>query len=151
MSYDAQNDARDITDAAIISFASACPNLTKFELPCSKLKDESLIALFSNCPNLTHVEVTGGGARRNIRGDAFNALRDNEAWAPLLKKLIVPNNTEDKVYMKAMRELGRARPDLVIELAETSELKKWGDWVLVNDYNVYKKGRLSGQRHSKIG
>lgn len=47
--------------------------------------------------------------------------------------------------MNSMRELGKARPAMTIELVSVSEEKKWGDWELVKSWTKYKNGRkMSG-------
>ncbi|KAA8625601.1 hypothetical protein PtrSN002B_005567 [Pyrenophora tritici-repentis] len=133
--YKAHNDAQGITPTALLTLVEISPSLKKISLPGANLNDDALLDCLAWCQKLTHLEITGTG----ITGTAFLEAAENPDWAPGLKKLRVPRgNTK---YMRAMRVLGRARPQLTIELVWYSEEKKWGSWDLVVVSEKYRKGR----------
>lgn len=145
VSYDAKNDADSLTDAAVVAFAQACPNLTKVQIQgIYKQGNDSVIAFFEHCPKLKHLEITGKSDNVNAR--VFDVIVQNPAWAPQMKQLLLTDKNDEKAYMKAMRELSRARPTLMIKLASIHENKKWGDWELDRYDVMYKKGRKTERR-----
>lgn len=130
--------ARSLTDTALSRLARRCPKLKKLILPGThSLSDTSLFTLLSSCPDMTHLEITGSTMTHN----AFATLQAHPTWAPKLKKLRLADHSGNAKFIKAMRELGRERPDLTIELVSTSQVKKWGDWELEVSCTTYKKGR----------
>ncbi|KAM5353559.1 hypothetical protein ACJ41O_000209 [Fusarium nematophilum] len=152
VSYTAKNTAKDVTDDAAIRLAKACPNLRKVQLQgIEKVGEGAMRALFENCPNLTSLEITcttNSGIWKPMSGETLDALRENPGWAPKLKNLIVSEREDNKVFMKAMRALGKARPRLTVTLVSKLEYKKWGDYEIEVMKTNYKKGRI--QQH-KMG
>lgn len=140
VSYAAHN-SNTITTGAVNKLAKACPKLKKVSLPDnSSLGDVALTNLLARCPHLTHVELSG--RRGSITSEALDAIRENPEWAPNLKKLrIGGSRSSEKQWLKEMRDLTRARPNLVVDLVSTSERKKYGDWEVETYHTSYKKGR----------
>lgn len=139
VSYEAHNNARGVTDASIIRFAQACPNLTHFLLPNvgHGVTDASLIALTQHCPKLAEVYLTGA----RWSGRAFETLLANPELGPKLKRLSLHDISENKETMKPLREASKARPDLIIYMVSKTEEKHYGDWEMVTKTDVYYKGR----------
>ncbi|KAK9794492.1 putative F-box domain-containing protein [Seiridium cardinale] len=140
--YDAHNDATGVTDAGLSALAKACPRLSKIQLQGTReLGDPSLRAIFQWCQDLTSLEISGTSGSQPMFSDAaLNALREAPAALPRLKTLRLTETT-DRAFMKAMRDLGKARPKLTIDLVSTSEYKKWDSWYLRVSRDTYKKGR----------
>lgn len=145
VTYGAQNNARCLTDRAVIRLAKACPNLTKVHLPgTSVITDDGLLSLFENCSRLASVELTGTsrGSWHGLTGKALIELRENPQWASNLKKLVLGEREDNILFMKAMRSLTKVRTSLTVTLLQRHEVKKWGDWELEETETHYKKGRL---------
>ncbi|KAK6078696.1 hypothetical protein SCUP234_06034 [Seiridium cupressi] len=135
---------------------SVCRNLTQFLFTYSdvdydahndatggtrKLGDPALRAIFRWCQDLTSLEISGTSGSQSMFSDAaLNALREAPAALPRLKTLRLTETT-GRAFMKAMRDLGKARPKLTIDLVSTSEYKKWDSWYLRVSHDTYKKGR----------
>jgi hypothetical protein len=93
------------------------------------------------------LEVTGAsGGRGRIEGKALDELRGHPELVPALKSLILVDNEQNKVFMKAMREMSKARPALTISLVSKSETKNYGDWDLEGGSTHYKNGRKSSTK-----
>ncbi|KAM0814518.1 putative F-box domain-containing protein [Seiridium cardinale] len=140
--YNAHNDATGVTNAGVSALAKACPRLSKIQLQGTRdLGDPALRAIFRWCQNLTSLEISGTSGSQPMFSDAaLNALREAPAALPRLKTLRLTETT-DRAFMKAMRDLGKARPKLTIDLVSTSEYKKWDSWYLRVSRDTYKKGR----------
>ena len=148
VSRGAHNDAKGVTDEAVIRLAHLCPNLKYVQLQgTSGLGDSSLTAFFQHCPKLLQLEITefSSGSMSTLRGTAFDALRENPDWAPKLKKLRVASpedaQVSDRQLMKPMRALSKEREKLLIQLVTVRESKKWGDWELEVMWYDYRNGR----------
>ncbi|KAH6871895.1 hypothetical protein B0T10DRAFT_522708 [Thelonectria olida] len=144
--YGARNNAESLTNEAVVRLGKSCPNLKKVQLQAtSRVTDDGLLGLFENCPNLTWVELTGTsrGSRDKLSGRALDELRDHPEWVPKLKKLILGEGEQNKLFMKAMRSLSKERPGLAVTLLQRHEVKKWGDWELEETKIEYKKGRVA--------
>lgn len=149
VSYGAKNDAKALTNDAVVRLSKSCPSLKTVQLQgTAHVTDDGLLGLFQNCPNLTSVEVTY--VTRNhtggLTGRALDELREHPEWAPKLKKLILGESEHNKVFMKAMRALTRERTGLTVTLVSRSERKRWGDWELEETRESYKKGRVARAR-----
>ncbi|KAI4913307.1 hypothetical protein J4E85_010760 [Alternaria conjuncta] len=131
------------TSTRKITFGSAfelTENLKKISLPgsrSSKLGDQGLIHLISFCQNLTHLEFSGSG----VTEVTFEQWIAHPDWAPNLKKLRLNDLSYNRKPMRALREFGRTRPTLPIELVTRSEFKKWDTWYLQTSHDTYKNGR----------
>ncbi|KAK0652750.1 hypothetical protein B0T16DRAFT_455093 [Cercophora newfieldiana] len=144
VSRDATNDAKTVTDAALVRLARACPNLTTFMLQgTSGLGDESFLAFYEHCPNLTFLELTAASGDHNrFSSRAFEALSGNPGWMPRLKKLLLTINMCAKgPFMNAMKAMSKERPALLITSVTVDERKKWGDWEMEKYEESWKKGR----------
>ncbi|KAJ4175737.1 hypothetical protein NW759_017268 [Fusarium solani] len=144
--YGARNNAESLTNEAVARLGESCPNLKIVQLQAtSRVTDDGLLSFFENCPNLTSVELTGTsrGNWDQLSGRALDQLREHPEWAPKLKKLILGEGEDNKLFMKAMRSLTKERPGLTVTLLQQHEIKKWGDWELEETKMVYKKGRLA--------
>ncbi|KAM0229435.1 hypothetical protein ACHAPO_009978 [Fusarium lateritium] len=139
----AKNDAKDVTDEAVVRLAKGLPKLRTFSLPgTTKVGDEGFLALVSNCPDLRLLELTPRGYGPRVTKEALEEFCKHPEWCPGLKQLVVHRSDDDnKDWMKAMRELGKQRDKLVITLLSRSEQKKWGDWELTTNPQHYVKGR----------
>jgi len=129
-----------VTDESIKLLAKACRNLKKISLPgsrSSELGDQGLIHLISFCQNLTHLEFSGSGVTE-VTLEQWIAHPD---WAPNLKKLRLNDLSYNRKPMRALREFGRTRPTLPIELVTRSQFKKWDTWYLETSHDTYKNGR----------
>ncbi|CAJ0548580.1 Ff.00g021930.m01.CDS01 [Fusarium sp. VM40] len=148
VSYDAKNDAKQVTNHGIILLSKSLPNLKVLELPGTKLiTDDGLIGLFQNCSQMKNLEVSGssyGGGP--IEGNALDELRAHPEWVPGLKSLKLVDNESNKVFMTAMKEMSRARPALAISLVSRSEEKNYGDWDLEVSSKHFKNGRKSSAK-----
>ena len=115
--FGSRNHARDLTEEAIVRLAENCPNLRCVQLQgTGNLTDRALICFFQNCADLTDLEISHAEwYLGSMTGTAFDTLRTRPDWAPKLIKLCV-KNYESKAFMKAMRELTRARQKLLIQL-----------------------------------
>jgi hypothetical protein len=145
VSYDAKNDATKVTNDGIILLSKSLPNLKFFELPGTWLiTDDGLIGLIQNCSQMRSIEVTGtSGNGGVIEGKALDQLRAHPEWVPGLKSLLLVDNEKSKVFMTAMREMSRARPELTISLVSRSEEKNYGDWDLKESSKHFRNGRKS--------
>ncbi|KAF1851085.1 uncharacterized protein K460DRAFT_401112 [Cucurbitaria berberidis CBS 394.84] len=141
VSYDANNGAKGLTDTAVINLAKHCPKLRKIYLPdTTSLSGEALLRLLASCPALTYVEMTGS----RMTATLFEIFQQHPEWVPKLKTLRLTDPHQDTKFMKAMRELGRDRPNLKVELVSTSQEKNWGDWDLKVYHTTYMNGRKVG-------
>ncbi|KAF5672565.1 hypothetical protein FHETE_3699 [Fusarium heterosporum] len=146
VSYDAKNDAAAVTDKGLVRLSKLLPNLRVLKLQGTRLiTDDGLVSALKNFWGLRSLEVTGlTGGCSPISGEAFRVLREHVEYAPALQSLLLVNGESSKDFMKAMREMGRARPQLVVSLVSTSEEKKWGDWELRRISSHFKNGRRQG-------
>ena len=145
VSSGAHNHAAHLTEGAVLRLTENCPNLRCVQLQGTKgLTDNALICFFRRCADLTDLEISatsGGGS--SLTGTSFDTLRENPDWAPKLIKLRV-NEDKSKLFMKAMRELTRAREQLLVQLVWVSEHKVYrdDDYVLENTEWNYLEGRI---------
>jgi hypothetical protein len=148
VSYDAKNDAKDVTNKGIIRLVKSLPNLTVLELPGTRLiTDDGLIGLIHNCFQMRGLEVSGmSGGGSLIEGKALDELREHPEFVPALKSLILADKEQSKDFMKAMREMSKARPALAVSLVSRSETKNYGDWDLEERSTHYKNGRKSSAK-----
>ncbi|KAH0499650.1 hypothetical protein TgHK011_006827 [Trichoderma gracile] len=115
---------RELTDAAIVRLAQACPNLVHVSLDGAvQLTDKSLLSLFTNCPNLVFVQVSGDdNSPGRVKGTALRKLKDSPAMAPKLIELKLSDQCEiDERLEAAMKALSAARRDLLIQADNTHE------------------------------
>jgi len=113
-----------LTDAAVVRLATACPNLTHASLDGSKyLTDISMLAFFSNCPNLRYLAVTGNDkVPGNLKGSALDELRENPDLGKKLKKMrLTDQDIFDKKLERAVKSLSTSRKTLAIEVGNTHE------------------------------
>ncbi|KAI4923057.1 uncharacterized protein J4E92_007809 [Alternaria infectoria] len=136
--YDAHNDCL-VTDEGIKRLARGCRNLKKISLPGGgrSMGDEGLIHLLTFCHDITHLEFSGGG----VTEAAFQQMAANSDLAPNLKKLRLDDQSSDKNFMRGMREFGRSRPTLPIELVHRSHYKKYDSWYMSTSHTTYTNGR----------
>lgn len=149
VSYDAKNDAKQVTNHGVILLSKSLPNLKVLELPGTTLiTDEAVIALIQNCPQMKSIEVAGSRYGGLVEGKALDELREHPEFVPGLKSLILENNEGSKVFMKALREMSKARPALEISLVSRTQTKSYGDWCLEENATHYKNGRKSLKKPS---
>lgn len=142
-------DAFGLTDTGIRLLAQSCPYLKKVILPGTlHLGDIALISLVSNCPELTYVEISGAAL---ITSAAFQEFNQHPEWVPKLKTLRLADMAHDRHYMEGMRELGKARPELKIELVSSEKVEEYGWWRLEVDHITYVKGKKQPVRSRWIG
>ncbi|XEV04458.1 hypothetical protein FSHL1_009745 [Fusarium sambucinum] len=143
VSYDAKNDAKELTDEAVVRLAKGLPNLRTVILQSTtKVGDEGFLALVSNCPDLRLLEITPLGYGPKVTKEALEEFCKHPEWCPGLKQVIFHRGDEyNKEWMKTMRELGKQRDKMVITLLDRSEVKKWGDWEISTSPQHYVKGR----------
>ncbi|KAM0213200.1 hypothetical protein ACHAPA_003205 [Fusarium lateritium] len=149
VSYTAKNNATGVTDKGLIHLAKSLPNLKVLELPGTRLiTDDGLTGFFQNCPQMKSLEVTGssGSGGSSLVGKAFDELRQHPEWVPGLKSLIVVDNEQSKVFMKAMREMSKTRSTLAVSLVSRHESKNYGDWDLEENSKHFKNGRKSSAK-----
>ena len=150
VNYAAHNDAKTLTDPVIINLAAACPKLKKIELPgTALLTDASPTAFFDSCPNLTQLTMTAA-SRNNLvlTGSALTSLLENPQYVPKLKKLRIAHSSI-RGFMKAVKDLTRGRETLTVELVKVTEKKNWGDWDMLVEEQMYKKGRKVPKRRPR--
>jgi hypothetical protein len=138
-----------VTDEGIKHLAKSCRNLKKVSLPASaslELGDQGLLYLLSSCRGLTHLETSGDG----VTEASFVAMVSHPDWVPNLKKLRLRDKSSSKTWMRGMRELGKTRPKLPIELVSYSSSKKWDSWFLHTCHITYVNGRKVGSRMETI-
>jgi len=129
-----------VTDEGIKRLARGCRNLKKISLPGgsgSSMGDEGLIHLLTFCRDITHLEFSG----RGVTEAAFQQMAGNSDLAPNLKKLRLDDQSSNKNYMRSMREFGRSRPTLPIELVHRSHYKKYDSWYMSTSHTTYVNGR----------
>ncbi|KAL6918321.1 hypothetical protein ACHAP8_007491 [Fusarium lateritium] len=138
-----QNDAKELTDEAVVRLAKGLPNLRTVILQSTtKVGDEGFLALVSNCPDLRLLEITPLGYGPKVTKEALEEFCKHPEWCPGLKQVIFHRGDEyNKEWMKPMRELGKQRDKMVITLLDRSEVKKWGDWEISTSPQHYVKGR----------
>jgi hypothetical protein len=111
-----------MSDAVVIRFAEACPNLVHINLDGAiNLTDESLVAILINCPNLRYVQFSGNDkVHGRLTGPALDALRNRpEMGKHLIKMRLTDQQKFDKQFEAALRRLSAARRSLVIEVGST--------------------------------
>jgi hypothetical protein len=133
-------DAREVTDKSIPSLAALCPKLRKFTLQNSDTSTPTFLSLLSHCPLLTHLELG------IITEEAWKELLEHTEWVPKLKKLRlakVPASTvkQEREWMMPMREVGKQREKLVIDIVQRWEEKNYDDWEVREMADKYKKGK----------
>jgi hypothetical protein len=133
-------DAREVTDKSIPSLAALCPKLRKFTLQNSDTSTPTFLGLLSHCPLLTHLELG------IITEEAWKELLEHTEWVPKLKKLRlakVPASTvkQEREWMMPMREVGKQREKLVIDIVQRWEEKNYDDWEVREMADKYKKGK----------
>ncbi|KAG6230145.1 hypothetical protein E4U34_001290 [Claviceps purpurea] len=145
--YDAENSAEEVTDEALIRLITLCPKLRSIQLQgTSGLSDITLETIFRCCPNISFVEITTHSRRGNnqMKGSALDKLRENPSWGTKLKKLLLPSpagyDGRDP-FTRAVRALTKERVNLLVQLVEVREIKKWGDWELDYFETKFRKGR----------
>ena len=134
-----------MSEDAIVRLAQACPSLRCVTLQNTKgLTDRALTAFFENCANLSFLEISTLKSKFDDRGvvtgTAFDFLGERPEMAPKLKTLRVADQ-DDKAFMKRLREFGRERGNLLIQLVNATEMYEgetelWG--------TEFRKGRKSG-------
>ncbi|MCJ1325421.1 hypothetical protein MMC10_002084 [Thelotrema lepadinum] len=139
-----RSSAEDLSEDAVVRLAQACPNLRRVTLQNTQgLTDRAYTAFFRHCRQLSFLDIStlsNSGCNRPVVGTLFDTLRNNPDWAPKLKTLRVMQDG-DAGFMRAMRDLGKERGKLVIQLAEPMEL--WRDEMDL--YAVdYRGGRKRG-------
>jgi hypothetical protein len=109
-----------VRDAAIVRFATACPNLVHVKLDGGRnLGDASLFAFFINCPNLRYIQVSGNDkCTGNIQGSALDQLKEAAERAKKLEKIRLTDQTS---IAESVKDLSMVRKKLSIELGETRE------------------------------
>jgi hypothetical protein len=73
-------------------------------------------------------------------------LLDHPEWVPKLKKLRlakVPASTvkQEREWMMPMREVGRQREKLVIDIVQRIQEKYYDDWEIRESVDRYEKGK----------
>ncbi|KAG6050445.1 hypothetical protein E4U39_004094 [Claviceps sp. Clav50 group G5] len=145
--YDAKNSAEEVTDEALIRLVTLCPKLRSIQLQgTSGLSDITLETIFRCCPNISFVEITTYSRNGNnqVKGSALDKLRENPSWGTKLKKLRLPGavgyDGRDP-FTRAVRALTKERVNLLVQLVDVREIKKWGDWELDYFETKFRKGR----------
>lgn len=129
-----------LTDEGIKRLARGCRNLKKIFLPGSEgsnMGDQCLIYLLTFCPDITNLEFSGSG----VTEIAFQQMAAHSDLAPNLKKLRLSDQSSKKNYMRGMRDFGRTRPTLPIELVRLSSYKKHDSWYMETRHTTYTNGR----------
>ncbi|KIV80777.1 hypothetical protein PV11_08254 [Exophiala sideris] len=111
----------ELSDAAVIRLAAACPNLRKVYLTsATRLTDDALLAFFTHCPKIHTLSITGNDkGKGNIKGSALLELKKDKEMAKQLRKLdLVDQQSLDHKYLKSV---GTARKQLVITEGDSSE------------------------------
>ncbi|KAG5954983.1 hypothetical protein E4U57_003817 [Claviceps arundinis] len=150
--YDAKNSAEDVTDEALIRLITLCPKLRSIQLQgTSGLGDITLETIFRCCPNISFVEITTHSRNRRpnrnnqVKGSALDKLRENPSWGTKLKKLRLPGGLvgcdRRDPLTRAVRALTKERVNLLVQLVDVEEIKKWGDWELDYFETKFRKGR----------
>ncbi|KAG6047947.1 hypothetical protein E4U17_007321 [Claviceps sp. LM77 group G4] len=144
--YDAENSAEEVTNEALIRLITLCPKLRSIQLQgTSGLSDITLETIFRCCPNISFVEITTHSRNGNnqVKGSALDKLRENPSWGTKLKKLRLPLVGSDgrDPFTRAVRALTKERVNLLVQLIEVREIKKWGDWELDYFETKFRKGR----------
>ena len=109
------------------------PSLRRVTLQNTRnLTDRALMAFFEHCENLSFLEISTLKKDGSMDGTAFDFLRERPRLARKLKTLRVMDN---KWFMKPLRELGKEREDLLIQLVRTSEvydgeMELWGTTIV---------------------
>ncbi|KAG5992397.1 hypothetical protein E4U52_002834 [Claviceps spartinae] len=136
--YDAKNSAEEVTDEALIRLITLC------------LSDITLETIFRCCPNISFVEITTYSRNRfnrnnQVKGSALDKLRENPSWGTKLKKLRLPGGLvgcdRRDPFTRAVRALTKERVNLLVQLVDVEEIKKWGDWELDYFETKFRKGR----------
>ncbi|PHH75243.1 hypothetical protein CDD80_2522 [Ophiocordyceps camponoti-rufipedis] len=152
----------ELNDAAATQLALMCPKLRVLRLKkadAARLTDAALISFFSNCPDLIEVDVSGPRTDCIVTEDSFDALLTHPDWAPQLKKFripAVPGHSRSHSWMRAMQALSRRRGRLVIALARWAEKKAYPEFSLAEICELvvaqwddeYKNGTLQPSRSS---
>jgi hypothetical protein len=133
-------DAREVIDKSIPSLAALCPKLRKFTLQDSDTSTPTFLSLLSPCPSLTHLELG------IITEEAWKEFVEHTEWVPKLKKLRlakIPASTvkQEREWMMPMREVGRQREKLVIDIVSRRQEKNVDDWEIRERVDKYKKGK----------
>lgn len=113
-----------LTDAAIIRLAQACPNLVHVALDGGRnLGDQLLSALFTNCPNLVYVQLSGNdNCTGDVKDHALNELLEQPSWGKKLIKLrLTDQNDYEKVFQKALKAFSTKMKKLAIEVGCIAE------------------------------
>ena len=113
-----------MSDAAVIQFAKACPNLIHVGLDGGiRLTDKSLLALFTNCPNLRYIQFSGNDKiEGKLKGTALDLLREKPELGKKLVKLRLTDQAQwEKTFKTAVKALSTARKRLAIEVGSTHE------------------------------
>ncbi|KAG6090815.1 hypothetical protein E4U30_007917 [Claviceps sp. LM220 group G6] len=149
--YDAKNSAEEVTDEALIRLITLCPKLRSIQLQgTSGLSDITLETIFRCCPNISFVEITTYSRNRfnrnnQVKGSALDKLRENPSWGTKLKKLRLPGGLvgcdRHDPFTRAVRALTKERVNLLVQLVDVEEIKKWGDWELHYFETKFRKGR----------
>ncbi|KAG6096910.1 hypothetical protein E4U31_005278 [Claviceps sp. LM219 group G6] len=149
--YDAKNSAEEVTDEALIRLITLCPKLRSIQLQgTSGLSDITLETIFRCCPNISFVEITTYSRNRfnrnnQVKGSALDKLRENPSWGTKLKKLRLPGGLvgcdRHDPFTRAVRALTKERANLLVQLVDVKEIKKWGDWELHYFETKFRKGR----------
>ena len=147
VSSGAINSAKDVTDDGVVRLAEKCTNLRRVRLPGTRgLGDRALFAFYDNCPQISILEISPiAEGSSNITRAAFDYLIGCPGKAEKLRELQVEDKSLDhdvKNFLKAMRELGREREQLLIELVQVSWRKEWGDYELECSATGYRRGRV---------
>jgi hypothetical protein len=106
-----------LTDHGVIVLVRACPNLRELTLnAATKLTDEAFLAICEACPSIESLCITGNDkVQGRLTGASLKKLIDYPDLAPKLKRLVL----WDQNYMKEVKVLSRARPELAIKTGET--------------------------------
>ncbi|KAL0253238.1 hypothetical protein SLS55_010210 [Diplodia seriata] len=113
-----------LSDAAVIRFAKACPNLVHVKFDgATKLTDDALLALFTNCPSLRYICFAGNDkASGSLEGSALDVLRETRTMGKELVKLrLTDHGCINKTLDAAVKALSKSRKKLPIEIGNTDE------------------------------
>lgn len=135
-------DACGLTINGLKLLSRQCPNLRKLSLPrTSNLGDAGLLHLLTHLPHLTHLElIRTTGARTDLTSQVFATLLAQPEVGAKLKKLRI-TNSDDKSWLKAVKDMSKGRSKLTVELVTSTQFKKDGWWQMDVHYDSWKAGR----------
>jgi len=99
--------------------------------------DQGLIHLLTFCSDISHLEFSGSG----VTEIPFQQMAAQSDLAPNLKKLRLSDQSSNKNFMRGMRDFGRTRPTLSIELVRLSSYKQYNSWYMSTSHTTYINGR----------